>query len=279
MVVKVDTIEEAAYIIQQAVENKRLTTENARLHEAENEIIGLQDALIIAKEELRDMRAEVARLRDDAEEHAIALDYILIDIAWLHEYLDTAECPVSVQFVMDKLEDMFECDIEGDKKYGKALADIRGEPPRPRLLELVRAFKESTAKDERIAELEETLVSLLDSARNQEAFDGNMVAVLLNGPIVSRDAIEKARAALGEKAAPADTVCVPRSLLEPFVQVAAALERYEKMAGRKLPDCAPVCAPLEVPPKSGTYISLGEVRALARIANGEKAAPEEESCL
>lgn len=140
---------------------------------------------------------------------------------------------------------------------------------------LIIAKEERRAALNRIAELEEVLVSLLDSARNQEAFDGNMVAVLLNGPIVSRDAIEGARAALGEKAAPADTVCVPRSILEPFVLVAAALERYEKMAGRKLPNSAPVCGPLEELPKPRTYISLGEVRALARIANGAKAAPEE----
>jgi len=67
------------------------------------------------------------------------------------------------------LADMLvECDVEGEKKYGKTLADLRGEPPRPTIYELTQ----------RIAELEEaldrdmeTLAIAIYEACRQEAAD------------------------------------------------------------------------------------------------------------
>ena len=62
-----------------------------------------------------------------------------------------------------------------------------------------------------------------------------------------------------------DEIRVPRPLLEPFVRIAAAMERYEAMAGRKLPDSRPLAAPLDDIPKDGEYVSLGMVRELAGL--------------
>jgi len=44
---------------------------------------------------------------------------------------------------MTSLADMLvECDVEGEKKYGKTLADLRGEPPRPTIYELTQRIAE-----------------------------------------------------------------------------------------------------------------------------------------
>lgn len=122
----------------------------------------------------------------------------------------------------------------------------------------------------RIAELEDALRPFARVARIVPVDDGDEeVQTIVYGTIdLTAGQFRTARAVLGEKTAPTDTVYVPRSILEPFVQVVAGLERYEKMAGRELPNSAPVRTPLEAMPTPGTYISLGEVRALARIANG-----------
>jgi hypothetical protein len=67
MVVKVDTIEEAAYIIQQAVENKRLTTENARLRED--------------LETMKDQLVGSAHIRDRLV-HADNFDFLRESVQW-----------------------------------------------------------------------------------------------------------------------------------------------------------------------------------------------------
>lgn len=122
-------------------------------------------------------------------------------------------------------EDMFECDVEGHKKYGKMLADLRGETPRPPISELLR----------RIAELEEALDMLAIATRKYRSLpriDGDTIGRL---EAELSEALEKARAAL-EGDAPKEGHPIAREQREAD-EYRRRLQKEFEASNKDCPDC------------------------------------------